>query len=262
VASGESDALVRSVVNVVADVVRRALERQGTGTATTDDPFLTELLRDERFARLTRFERSLRSSLGSAGYEEIARTVAEHAGAEARRGVRLTRQVSAEQRRVIDDLLAAYHSQQEPADWASELETLRRADADVLMSDEATVDLQVVRDGKHLLFFMKTVKPNRDQTREAKRHMLLTWAHQFNTGDPPHLETYFALPYNPFGEGQRYTWPHAWRYFNMHGRPVLIGRAFWDLLGGAGTYELVLRAFGLAREECLELIAKFLDSPQ
>jgi hypothetical protein len=160
---------------------------------------------------------------------------------------------------VIDKLLAEPYDRNKPANWERELEELRKAPRKERTVEAATVDLQVVCNDGHLLFFMKTVKPNRDQTREAKRYILLAWAHQFNTGEPPCLKTYFALPYNPFGEGQEYTWPHPWRYFNMQGDPVLIGRAFWDLLGGNGTYELVLRGFRLAGEECRGLVDEFLN---
>lgn len=258
-ADTESDVLVREVADIVERVVRNALERQSPGTVPLDDPFLAELLRDERFVRSTRFERSLRSSLGSAGYEEIARVVAKDAGAQARRGVRLQLQVTTGQRQRIDELLAKRHNPDAPANWESELEDLRKVPKECPASEDVTVDLQVCRGDEHLLFFMKTVKPNLDQTREAKRYMLFVWAHQFNTGEPPLLKTYFALPYNPFGEGQKYTWRYPWWYFDMHGDPVLIGRAFWDLLGGEGTYERVLRAFRLAGEKCRELVDEFFN---
>ena len=257
-ANNEGEELVQKVSRIVEDVVRRAVQRQCEEATALEDPFLARLLSDERFVQSTRFERSLRSSLGSAGYEEIARVVAEHAGARAKRQAHWEWRVTQGQRRAIDELLERRGSKENPLNWERELEFLERQSRQGPGEKvTATVDLELIRDDRHLLFFMKTVKPNLDQTREAKRQMLYAWAHWFNTGEPRHLETYFALAYNPFGEGEEYTWRYPWRYFDMHKAPVLIGRAFWDLLGGGGTYELVLRGFELAGERCRDLIEQF-----
>ena len=238
--------LVEQIQKVIDDAIVRLGRGPGTAQdlAETEDPFLASLLSDRRFHRAVRLERSLRSSLGSAGYEELARIVAEHTGAQVERGATLSLQILTEQRREIDRILDEPYNRKNPPDWKSEVGRLSCADRqnpDTTLT--VTVDLKVIRNGRVELFFMKTVKPNRDQTRESKRYMLLVWAHQLCTAEWEHLETFFALPYNPFGEGQEYRWSLPWRYFRMDGPPVLIGKAFWDTIGGEGTYELLLEAF-------------------
>lgn len=54
----------------------------------------------------------------------------------------------------------------------------------------------------------------------------------------PVNEAYYALPYNPYGERENYSWSFPMRWFNMREDPsVLIGDEFWNLIGGEGTYE-------------------------
>lgn len=51
-------------------------------------------------------------------------------------------------------------------------------------------------------------------------------------------EAYYALPYNPYGKRENYSWPFPQRWFDMREDPcVLIGNDFWNLIGGVGTYE-------------------------
>jgi hypothetical protein len=261
--NGSREELLEKLVERIGKVIDNAINRIRHDTEAAQDspeegdPFLACLLSDQRFHRATRLERSLRSSLGSAGYEQLALIIAEHSGAKAERGATLPLTVSKEQDEEITKILEVQYNKKNPPDWQSELDRLRCADRNCQNRDsrQITVDLKVCRSGRVQLFFMKTVKPNLDQLRESKRHMLLVWAHQFCTAAWDHLETFFALPYNPFGEGREYKWSFAWQYFRMDSTPVLLGKTFWETIGGKGTYELLIEAFtkaGTSRRRSLE----------
>lgn len=58
----------------------------------------------------------------------------------------------------------------------------------------------------------------------------------------PRAKVYFGLYYNPFGERRSdYAWSPPMRIFDFaNDAVVLIGRDYWDTLGGDGTYDLVL----------------------
>ncbi|MEM8528576.1 MAG: TdeIII family type II restriction endonuclease, partial [Bacteroidota bacterium] len=86
---------------------------------------------------------------------------------------------------------------------------------------------------------IKTVKPNLDQTEIAKKDMLLLKAHN------PNYQTYFSLFYNPGGkERNDYNWLIPFKLFNMHqDECVLIGKDFWDKIGGANTYNDLINIF-------------------
>ena len=54
-------------------------------------------------------------------------------------------------------------------------------------------------------------------------------------------QAYFALPYNPYGSRERYSWSFPSRWFNMREDPcVLIGDELWDKLGGKNSYEMIV----------------------
>jgi len=54
---------------------------------------------------------------------------------------------------------------------------------------------------------------------------------------------YYALPYNPYGKREKYSWSFPARWFNMQkDKVVLIGNDFWDKIGGAGTYNAFIDA--------------------
>ena len=97
-------------------------------------------------------------------------------------------------------------------------------------------DLWFKRDGREYFFSIKTVEPNIDQTESAKKDMLKL------KSSNPCFNVYFALPYNPFGDEQNdYSHNPPSKIFDMkRDEVVLIGREYWDLLGGYGTYKKIL----------------------
>lgn len=97
-------------------------------------------------------------------------------------------------------------------------------------------DLWWQRDDINHYMSIKTVKPNIDQTAEAKRDLL-----KLKLADPT-AKVYFGLYYNPYGERRAdYRWSPPQRIFNMvTDSCVLIGKDYWDTLGGAGFYEELL----------------------
>ena len=102
-------------------------------------------------------------------------------------------------------------------------------------------------------FSNKTVKNNIDKTEIAKRNMLLLKAHD------PKYEPYFALYYNPGGEEKKdYNWSMPSKIFDMINDPcVLIGKDYWEIVGGKDTYKDLLKIFkevGIKTREVLEKI--------
>jgi hypothetical protein len=62
--------------------------------------------------------------------------------------------------------------------------------------------------------------------------------------EPPQVNAaYFALPYNPYGRKEDYSWSFPGRWFDMRRDPVvLIGDEFWEKIGGTGTYQAFISA--------------------
>ena len=73
-------------------------------------------------------------------------------------------------------------------------------------------------------------------------------------------ESYFALPYNPYGKKEDYEWSFPGRWFNMkYDKTVLIGDEFWDLIGGQGTFQLFIKEINkLGKEYRLRIYTEYL----
>ncbi|MCX7767380.1 MAG: TdeIII family type II restriction endonuclease, partial [Candidatus Sumerlaeia bacterium] len=104
------------------------------------------------------------------------------------------------------------------------------------------VDLFIeAKDRKVFLFDLKTVKPNISNFKDFKR-TLLEWAGIIYTKNPnAKLNTLLAIPYNPYE-------PKPYERWTLKGmiddkKELLVGKEFWDFLGGDGAYEDLLDCF-------------------
>jgi len=100
-------------------------------------------------------------------------------------------------------------------------------------------DLYLKKKVQEIFISIKTVKPNLDQTEIVKKDMLLLKAHN------PNYQTYFGLFYNPGGEErQDYNWMIPFKLFDLHhDECVLIGKDFWNTIGGQNTYADLIEIF-------------------
>ena len=110
-----------------------------------------------------------------------------------------------------------------------------------------------MKNGKNNYLSIKTVKPNIDQTAEAKRDLL-----KLKLNDPD-CEVYFGLYYNPYGcDKSNYNWSPPKGIFDFGADDVvLIGKDYWETLGGAGFYEDILEIAAEVGETTKALLADF-----
>src|SRR5690606_38022644 len=111
-----------------------------------------------------KFERSFVTSMGSRGYEQLGRIIAEGAGHTATRSRITQGPISTGQKAYIDTLLRDLRANKQVPDWTQEVERLAELASDgARESVSVTSDLYVKTTGSEELFFsMKTVKPNLD----------------------------------------------------------------------------------------------------
>ena len=88
-------------------------------------------------------------------------------------------------------------------------------------------------------FELKAPLPNSDQTKVSKEKILKLYCME-----PPQIkDAYYALPYNPYGKREDYSWSFPARWFDMQNDSVvLIGDEFWEKIGGLGTYRTFINA--------------------
>ena len=95
-------------------------------------------------------------------------------------------------------------------------------------------------DGKREVYECKSPQPNSDQTKVAKERILKLYSME----EPQIDDAYFVLNYNPYGDTRdEYSWSVPSRWFDIKGgdTSILVGKEFWDKIGGIGTYDLIVK---------------------
>ncbi|ADM72451.1 hypothetical protein GMA19_04697 [Paenibacillus polymyxa E681] len=192
----------------------------------------------------SKFERSFVTILGQGIFEQMAKMVALGSGAFASNQHDTTFTINTWRNEKIEEILTSHRNSGRKPNWNAEVAEILQLNNQNYTEVTVKFDLYVRRsDGREEFYGLKTVKPNLDQIERAKRDML-----RMVTGTNQNTEAYFALPFNPAGEGHLYraaghTIPY--KIFEMDLDPcVLIGKAFWNKIGDDNnTYDELLDLF-------------------
>ncbi len=244
--------LEKYIHDILVDTVTRTIQRMKK--EDTHRPFHQALLSDE-IIKASRFERSFSTSFGQKAVEKISAEVLKANGAinvETQKQVYIN--LSESKISAIHNHIAQLRNSKEsgrkPA-WDTDFKEILEV-MDVLAEKKERVisDLYWEKDGMKNYASIKTVKPNIDQTAQAKIDLLLLKAND------PTSNVYYALYYNPFGEKRSDYNPGASSgIFNFHtDESVIIGKEYWDLLGGEGFYEELLAVFAQVGIKTKQLI--------
>ena len=131
------------------------------------------------------------------------------------------------------------HKKMKP-DWDSELKyVLAGGGEDIPVQVICDVYAEDTINQKKYSFELKAPLPNSDQTKVSKEKILKLYSME-----PCQIDgAYYALPYNPYGKRENYSWSFPARWFDMkHDAVVLIGDEFWEKIGGLGTYQAFITA--------------------
>lgn len=205
----------------------------------THRPFHSALLSQEALF-WSRFERSFSTSFGQRVIEQISKVAALSGGATEVCNQKSTMvSLSNGQFTAIENHISDLRGRRlgRAPNWEVDLASVKAAGGEgAKESGRVISDLWWVRDGVNHYMSIKTVKPNIDQSAEAKRDLL-----KLKLNDPD-CHVYYGLYYNPYGQNREdYAWAPPKGVFDFCNDPVvLIGKEYWDTLGGIGFYEEVL----------------------
>ncbi len=213
------------------------------------DPFLPEvhhakkplyaaLVPDEIF-KGSHFERRFVTPFGKV-WEKLAEAVGKKSKGFAVCSYRINGLVKKERLRRINEVLDKLEHPVEgkeriKPDWEKELEYILKGKGEPIPTPiECDLFVKDLKKNKNYSFELKAPLPNSDQTKVSKEKILKLYCME-----PPQVtDAFFALPYNPYGKRENYSWSFPQRWFNMKtDKVVLIGNEFWDFLGGPGTYQ-------------------------
>lgn len=221
---------------ILLDCISNAIDR--ISEEDTQRPFHSALLPSDALF-WSRFERSFSTSFGSQ-IEHITKIAAESNGAVAE-CQRVTEVV-------LDDAVFSAidnhtttlrnNKNNTPCDWNNAIKTITAVNkSGTTRSERVISDIWWNLGGVDNYMSIKTVKPNIDQTEKAKRDLL-----RLKMCNPA-CNVYFGLYYNPYGSDKaNYKWSIPARMFDVaNDDVVLIGKGYWDTIGGLGYYEDILK---------------------
>lgn len=201
-------------------------------------PFHAALLSEEVLF-WSKFERSFSTSFGQRVIEKISKLVVLNSGANNAETQRSSIfDIDINKLTFIDNHISSLRDgSRSQKNWAQDIIDLNNVELSGTTSSIRVIsDLWWEKNGINNFMSIKTVKPNIDQTAEAKKDLLKLKAFD------PNCNVYFGLYYNPFGEEKSlYNWTPPKGIFNFtEDACVLIGQEYWEILGGDGTYAQVL----------------------
>ena len=219
------------------------------------DPFLKEehkankplyaaLVPDEIF-KGSHFERRFVTPFGGV-WEKLAIVAANKGLGFGEKARTITGNVNAERLRRIQEVLNNLeHGEKEgkriKPDWETELSYILEGESEELIPTIVISDVYAENKntGEKYAFELKAPLPNSDQTKVSKEKILKLYSME-----PCQIDgAYYALPYNPFGKKENYSWAFPARWFDMKSdKVVLIGDEFWEKIGGLGTYKAFIDA--------------------
>lgn len=262
----KAEEITKSIKEVIDTLMSNVMNK-----VLNTDPFLVDKFRAEKplYAALvpdeifkgSHFERRFVTPFGKV-WEKLGLTAAEHGLGYAELGKTISGNVGEESLRRISEVLNKLEhpetgkSRVKP-NWDEEIKY-------ILKGGGNPVPVQVVCDlyaedkvqSKKFAFELKSPLPNSDITKVSKEKILKLYSMNPLQVD----ESYFALPYNPYGKRENYEWSFPNRWFNMKSdKTVLIGDEFWDLIGGQGTYQLFIKEINkLGKEYRLRIYNEYL----
>jgi hypothetical protein len=250
-----------AIQSVIKDLMDRVMNR-----VLVEDPFIKEkhhadkplyaaLVPDEIF-KGSHFERRFVTPFGSA-WEDLAVAAAKFGLGYGVKGHNIFGKVKSERLARITQILNRLEhpekgKERQKPDWDAELAyVLKGGGEDIPVQIVCDVYAEDITKHKKYAFELKAPLPNSDQTKVSKEKLLKLYSMS-----PRQIDAaYYALPYNPYGKRENYSWSFPARWFNMkEDKSVLIGDEFWEKIGGLGTYQAFISAVNEIGKEYKERI--------
>ena len=238
--------------------VLRKIEKYDLSDEDSSKPFQYALFTKKGYLAKG-FIHGCETALGN-WHESIARIIAEKnfkTAKKLRGAEKLQGQITNEAQRTFENILSDLDSVIREPNHRKESKEIYNASQGNKSSVKRiqTVDLYLVRDnGEEIYFEIKGPKPNKNEMRAAKRDLLEIYAMKAKEGK--RVKVYLGMYYNPYAPDEYQRWT-CLKFFDK-GMDFLIGKDFWDYLGGVGAYEDLIKIYEEVGEEIRpELEKKF-----
>ena len=254
----QSSLLRDKITDYLADKLRAKLARRDElrrELAEQDLPFHRALLgfmpasEVEKALLESKFVASLATSMGS-WYEQMAIMIAKDRYGKASKP-KITGAICEGTADAIQAIMRDLDNGKGRPDYEAESQRIKEATAHGDASKPRRVSITVdffIPDADGVVFAaeLKTPRPNKSVVKAEKRKLLELRALLFQEHPDRDVRTCFAFPYNPYRTREAFEkhWHFGRKYVDFE-HDFLVGKEFWDYVGGEGTYEALL---GIARE--------------
>ena len=241
---GLSDDVKNSIIIHVVETLRNKLKTYAVGDEVK--PFHNRLLGKDRMA-LFSFIHSFNTTFGTSIFEQTAVKMAKSRFKEAKNQVKAFNKISLEAQSTIQLIIDQLSSSKKLPNKPEETELIIEACKNTNLHDIRTpqIDLWLqTYDEELYLIDVKTVKPNIGSFISHKRTLLEWIAVETAKQDNRNIHSLIAMPNNPYE-------PKPYRSWQLRGMldlnfELLVGKEFWDFVGGEGAYENLLDCFEVA----------------
>lgn len=205
-------------------------------------PFHFSLLGKDRMA-LYSFIQSLNTTFGTSIFEPVAVALALGNFKKIERQYTIGNQITNKSQNVIQNIINGLTTGSSP-NKQKEIELIRRAASKGEKNHIKTVKVDLFLEafsGEVFFIDLKTAKPNISNFKDFKR-TLLEWIGIALTINPlAKVNSLIAIPYNPYE-------PKPYERWTIKGmlddkKELLVGKDFWDFLGGKDSYDDLLDCF-------------------
>lgn len=189
---------------------------------------------------INEFERSFSTKLGTT-FEECARLIAKDRFTHAERGFKLTGKISLKALRTIENIINDLGSKRMRS-YPELIKKVLESSDDELVERTRIADIYLHdKEDNEIFMEIKSPKPNKGQCLEVTDRLLQV--HAIKNQGPPKVKTFYAMAYNPYGEEKSdYNHSFTMNYLDFNNQ-VLIGKEFWEFVGGPDTFEEVLSIY-------------------
>jgi len=234
----------KSIQDYIVETLRYKFEHYVVGDEVM--PFHYRLLGKDRMA-LFSFIQSINTMFGTSIFEQTAVRLAHEKFKIAKNHEKAFNKISSQAQSTIQSIIDQLSSSKISPNKPREIELIKNACNTQSLHDISTplVDVWLeTYDEELYLIDIKTVKPNIGGFISYKRTLLEWVAVELAKDENRKIHSLIAMPYNPFE-------PEPYKSWQLRGmldlnHELLVGKAFWDFVGGEGAYEDLLDCFEIA----------------
>lgn len=228
------------IKNIIKDAIVKKLEEYKL--VGDIKPFHERLFSKERI-RTTSFFHSCSTTIGVTLFQNIAQVIANENKdfKKVEKQIKVKGSFPDSAKSIIEDIIfdlgrKQSDSQKRKPDIKKEIREVLEASGEGKESSQITDMLITDLEDNEIYIEIKTAKPNKGECEKAKRAMLKIVALR----NKP-VTVLVGMSYNPY-EPEEFAWPLPLSYFKV-GEDLMVGKSFWDFLGGDGAYEDLLNIF-------------------